>query len=186
LQLFDEGSSQTTLADAWERKTELVLSKATKLPVMIVSQTCDIDNRNWIQVAPVHGVAHFSEAKLASLAAGDINFMFFLPPQPPSLVQNSCVDLSQITTVHTSYLGRGNRILHLTANARIRLQTHIAEFYGRPFGFNIRDAVPQSATFICANCFFSLAVVQQMSFAQGAAFGECPGCGVDALWVKFR
>lgn len=92
LQLFDEGSSQIRLADAWERKSELVLSKATKLQVMIMSQTCDIDNRKWIQVAPVYGVAHFGEQKLASLEAGDINFMFFLPPKPPSLLQKSCVD----------------------------------------------------------------------------------------------
>jgi hypothetical protein len=186
LQLFAEGSSQVQLADAWQRGSELVLSKATKDRVMIMSQSCDIDNRNWIQVAPVYGAAHFGQKKLASLEAGEISFMFFLPPKLPLIQQKSCVDLSQITTVHKSYLRQGNRILHLTASARVKLQAHIAQFYGRPFGFNIRDVVPQTASFLCANCFFSAAALQKMELAQGTSFTECPRCGPDALWVKLR
>lgn len=186
LRLVDEGSSQVKVTDAWQQGSELVLSKATKTRVMIMSQTCDLDNRTWIQVAPVYSATHFGGKRLNSLETGEINFMFFLPPTPPRLLERSYTDLSQITTLHKAYLRPKNRILHLTASARVRLQAYVAGFYGRPFGFNTRDRVPQSAGYLCTNCVFSSGTIQSLDFAKDSTFSECPKCGSDALWVKFR
>jgi hypothetical protein len=186
LRLLDEGTSQVSVNDAWQQGSELVLSRATKTKVMIMSQTCDLDNRTWIQVAPVHSAAQFTDKKMNSLETGEINFMFFLPPKPPAFLQKSFADLSLITTLHKSYLRSGNRILHLTAGARLRLQTHIARFYGRPFGFNTRDTVPQGASYLCANCVFTSGTIQSSDFVKDSPFNDCPKCGLDVLWVKYR
>ena len=150
-----------------------------------MSQTCDLDNRTWIQVAPVYRAGQFGAKKLASLQANDITFMFYLPEKPPSLSETSYADLSQITTVHRSYLEQGNRILQLRPATTARLQSHLGDFYGRPFGFNIQDTVPQDATYLCMNCFLSSATVQRKDLAKDCAFSDCLGCGPRAIWVKF-
>src|SRR5262245_14773279 len=55
--------SEEALPDAWQLSAELVVAKALKTPVIIVTQTCDLDHRKHFQVAPIKTAAEFDGPK---------------------------------------------------------------------------------------------------------------------------
>jgi hypothetical protein len=171
--------------DPWQGDEELVLAKATKRPVLLVTQTCDLVHRNFVQVAPVYSADKLSAAKQESLDVNEITYLFCLPQQPGHL-ERSFADLSQITSVHRSYVAAGRLSVRLSNIGRIALQKHLANFHGRPFGFSPAEAVPQDADYVCANCFMSAARVQMEHIAADQGFPHCPNCGENALWLKFK
>lgn len=178
-----EGSS----ADAWRSPDELVLAKATKQKVMIATQTCDLVRRRYVQVLPIHALSIIeSEHRRESMRANKIISGFYLPSAPPELSDESYADMNLITSVHRSYVRNSVMLKRLSALARVHFQARIAEFFGRPFGFNVTDEVPQQASYLCVRCFLSSATVSQLDMQPGPSFAECPGCGPAALWIKYR
>jgi len=173
-------------SNPWAGGNELVLALATKAKVMLVTQTCDLDHRNAYQVAPIFDVSKLDEMKLESLRAGGIKYMLHLPSDPPRLPEESYVDLSQITTVHKSYFRAAQLIERLTPRAIFELQSYLAKLHGRPFGFDVRDTVPQSAEYLCINCFLARAAIQNVVHVEGARFSPCPSCDASAKWIKYK
>lgn len=169
--------------EVWSNQEELVLAKGIKTRIMILTQSCDIDRRNYLQVAPIYDATGMNNLKLASLRALDIFYMFYLPPDESGFPE-SYVDLTQIGSIHRSYLKDAVPIKKLSAIATTSLQVHIADFFGRPFGFNTRDLVPESGSYTCVNCFHTKTVIQSLPQTSGEPFTVCPGCGEDALWLK--
>ncbi len=171
-------------ADAWQLGQDLVLAKGIRKSVMIVTQSCDIVSRNWIQVAPVFPATSITDAaKRASLAVNRIGYMFFLPTETTHLAEDSFAELSMITCVHKSYLRRVEPILRLSSTARALLQKHLANLHGRPFSFNLRDDVPESGEYLCHRCFLIRGRIAREPHEQGQKFRACPVCGDDALWI---
>jgi hypothetical protein len=170
--------------EEWSTPDELVLAKATKRAVMVITQTCDLERRNFVQVAPVYAAQTLSPNKQASLEKNEVNYLFFLPIAP-SLPDKSFADLSQIMSVHNSYMKEAKLKRRLSNEARARLQMHLANLHGRPFGFAAVDTVSQSGDYLCLRCFLTAAVVEKGTLVAGAMFGECNRCGPSALWVKF-
>lgn len=176
--------AESSRADAWQFGAELVLAKAIKKSVMIVTQTCDLDSRNWVQVAPVFPASRIEDAgKRASLAINEIGYMFVLPADPPRLAEDSYADLSMIVAVHKSYFRRGSLAARLTAAARGLYQKHLASLHGRPFSFNVRDIVPETGHYLCNNCFLRHGQISRAEMVEGQPCTACPNCGGDALWV---
>jgi DNA-directed RNA polymerase subunit RPC12/RpoP len=176
--------AESARPDAWQLGQDLVLAKGIRKSVMIVTQSCDLVSRNWIQVAPVFpGLTIADPAKRASLAINEIGYMFVLPADPPRMTEDSYAELSMITSVHKSYLRRIEPTLRLTSTTRALLQKHLANLHGRPFSFNLRDTVPQTGEYLCHRCFLNIGEIAQRQHEQGQPFGECPRCGVDALWM---
>ncbi|MGA2606255.1 MAG: hypothetical protein ABSH01_02225 [Terriglobia bacterium] len=176
--------SEGALSDAWAHGREFVLAMAEKRTVMIVTQTCDIDNRNFIQVSPVYHADGLTPEKLASLEGDDVKYMFYLPTDSNRIKEKSYADLSQSSPVHKSYLKTDQLVVrHLPARTA-KLQARLAELQGRQFGFNPSDSVPQTSDYVCANCFFTSASTQRLKMTQGVLFPPCPLCGEAVLWVK--
>jgi hypothetical protein len=50
------------LPDRWTNGFEFVLARARKGRVEIVTQTCDLDRRSAIQLAPVYPMTNFADA----------------------------------------------------------------------------------------------------------------------------
>ena len=169
---------------AWTGQQELVLAKGIKTPIIVVTQTCDIDRRRFIHVAPVYGVEGLDQRKIESLALNEIQYWFYLPDNPPARPVRQFADLSQIVPVHNSYLRRARRLERLTPLATTELQKKLASFHGRPFGFNTRDAVPQDADYVCARCFYVYAQITRRTIPAGQQFPPYERCGADVLWVK--
>jgi hypothetical protein len=65
--------------EEWKTPDELVLAKATRRTVMVITQTCDLERRNSVQVAPVYPARSLSQSKQASLEKNEVNYLFYLP-----------------------------------------------------------------------------------------------------------
>lgn len=183
--IFRPHAENAPLVGAWAGKQELVLAKGIKTPILVVTQTCDIERRRFIHVAPVYGIEGFDQRKIESLTANEIQYWFYLPDHLPLRPAKQFADLSQIVPVHNSYLRRARRLERLTPLATTELQKKLASFHGRPFGFNTRDTVPQEGDYLCARCFYVRAQVTRRAIAAGQQFPACEQCGADVLWVKF-
>jgi hypothetical protein len=175
-----------TAPEEWKAPDELVLAKATRRAIMVITQTCDLERRNSVQVAPVYPARSLSENKQASLEKNEVNYLFYLPMAEPGLSEKSFADLSQITSVHTSYVREAKLAKRLSNEGRARLQMHLANLHGRPFGFSAKDNVSQGGEYLCLRCFLAAAVVEKKSLNAGTTFGDCGGCGPEALWIKFN
>jgi hypothetical protein len=174
-----------TAPEEWSTPDELVLAKATKRTIMVITQTCDLERRNFVHVAPVYTARTLSESKRGSLEKNEVNYLFYLPVGEPGVREKSFADLSQTTPVHNSYMREAKLAKRLSNEGRARLQMHLAQFHGRPFGFSAEDKVSQSGDYLCLRCFLTAAVVERKSLTADASFGGCDRCGPSALWVKF-
>lgn len=170
----------------WERaEGELVMARASVRRTMILSQSCDLDWRKNIQVAPVYEAEGLDGQTLENLRNNDVGYWFYLPSDGPTMPE-SYSDLSLKTTVPASYFRRTDYLIRrLTTRAMLELQLLLSDYYGRPFGFNTKDRVVQKALYRCANCFFSgegpTIVITEIDV--GSNFPQCPTCR-NALWVK--
>jgi hypothetical protein len=174
-----------TALDEWVTPDELVLAKATKRAIIVITQTCDLERRNYVQVAPVYPARTLSASKQASLEKNEINYLFFLPMAEAAVPEKCFADLSQITSVHKSYMIQANLKKRLSNEGRARLQMHLSTFHGRPFGFSAEDVVQQDGEHLCLRCFLTSAIVERKSMIPGVVFGTCTTCGPRALWIKF-
>jgi hypothetical protein len=173
-------------SSAWQKQEELVLARASVGRIMIVSQSCDLDWRKRIQVAPVGEAEHdFSGDDLKHLLDNNIGYLFVLPGDPPHF-SASYADLSRITGVDASYFRPDALVKRLSSRGMMELQKSLSDFYGRPFGFNTEDTVPpQAAMYACASCFLQGGSPAKKRIASsGEHFPPCPVCGNKVLWVK--
>jgi hypothetical protein len=175
--------AEKSLTDAWQSGPEFPLISAHRGRVMLLTQTCDIDNRTVVQVAPVLE-ASLLAGKLESLRKNDINYLFHLPSDPPAIEKESMVDLSQIAWVQKGHLRQGRFVRRLTRQATVTLQGKLARMHGRLFAFSPADQVPQDGEYVCFGCFIKKLIVTSKRFATGSRFTSCDVCGVDDLWLK--
>jgi len=171
---------------AWERKDgELVMASAAVCRVLILSRSCNLDWKKHIQVAPVYPIEDVDGDALESLRDNDNAFSFYLPPDGEAMPE-SYADISLKATIHVSYLRRTDHLVRrLTSRAQFALQEVLSEYYAKPFGFDVKDRVPQRALYRCANCFFSARKDCPMGEIDvNQNFPPCPVCSEQALWVK--
>jgi hypothetical protein len=163
-----------------------------KRPVLVLSQTCDVQNKDFIQVAPVLPVsiegAEAESGDLDNLRNGNIMNAFWLKPHPPEIQTNSFADLTLIQAVHKTYLKRIRPEQHfrLSAERTLLLQQFITRYFGRPNSFDSKsDKVPRAGTYLCVNCIYKDARITATTLEEGAAFLDCPTCG-PAKWILKR
>jgi len=169
---------------SWESPDgELVMAHASIEKVMIITQSCDLDWKKYCQVVPILPIVSAPPAKVEDLRANNIGVWFYLPED--GAFQESFADISRVTTVSVSYFRTDFLVKRLSSLAMLELQNALSSYYGRPFGFNTRDEVPQDITYACANCFFTgIEPRQSIRPPVNAKFPPCPSCGDYALWIK--
>jgi hypothetical protein len=174
------------LPTAWNRpEGELVMAAAAVYRVMILSRSCNLDWKKQVQVAPIAMAEGLGQDVLQYLRENDNADSFYLPADGPDLPE-SYANLALKTTVPMSYLRRTDHLVRrLTTRATVELQNVLSEYYARPFGFDVKDEIPQNAIYRCANCFFQgNEAVPLTEINVGGNFPPCPNCGNEALWVK--
>jgi hypothetical protein len=182
---FPEGQ----LKDAWNfgKKEEYVAAKAFRLNVIILTQTCDLENRNYYQIAPIYPETNQKASALENLRENYLNYAFYLPAVAPYIEENSYAELSHTCVVPKAYFPRdsvGQRLAaRLTNYARAALQAQIANYFGRPFGFSAKDRASVTGEYVCVSCFYKSGVAVRTSFQAGANFTACAACGA-ALWIR--
>jgi len=128
-----------------------------------------------------------SATSLANLRQNNIQYWFYLPADPPKLATEHYADLSKMTGVARSYfrpINPANLVERLRPAVIRSLQAALASYHGRPFGFNTRDAVPESSDYLCVRCFYDHARVTRQTFTEGTRFTTCRECG-NELWEKY-
>jgi hypothetical protein len=153
--------------------------RLSKRPVLVLSQTCDVQTKDYIQVAPIYPVPR---EDLERVKNGALYSVFYLQPHAPEF-GDSFADLEKMQAVHKSYIRRP--ILHFRlTDYRVReLQRFLTRYFGRPNSFDADvDAVPRTGSYLCVDCFYFDGKVASISRAQGEEFGECPGCN-GTKWV---
>lgn len=184
-----EAMPEGQLKDAWTygQKEEYVAAKAVRVNAIILTQTCDIENRSYYQVAPVYPETRQKESALAPLRENEIGSAFYLPAVAPHIVENSYADLSHTCIVPKAYFPKNSVMQMLSARlsrlATAELQEHVAHYFGRPFGFNTRDRATISGEYTCVSCFYLFGVCTKAVFQTGANFTTCERCN-HALWIR--
>lgn len=171
------------LGDAYRDDVELTLGRASLTTVLVVTQTCDIDQRMFVQVAPVRPAAEIKDTQLGNLRKNRIGYLFYLPEASRQSFKESYADLSRLVSVPASVVRSASLAARLTPTATVALQSQLARMHGRLFAFSERDEVPQTAKYLCFTCFASDERVSCRNFEAGSRFESCGQCG-QPTWIK--
>jgi len=184
-QSFPEGQ----VPDAWKygKKEEFVAAKAFIVNAIILTQTCDLENRSYYQVAPIYPETTQKPTALDGLRKNELHYTFYLPAVAPYITENSYAELAHTCVVPKAYFPRDSvaqRLAsRLTNNARTALQEQIAYYFGRPFGFGARDRARVTAEYACVSCFYSSGQAVRVTFQASSPFEPCPKCG-NTRWIR--
>jgi hypothetical protein len=175
--------AEGSVSDAWKEGYEFVLVRARKGPVQIVTQSCDIDRRSAIQVAPVFELASYTggESKRQSIKNGEVGYLQYLPAH--DAFPESYSDLSQITWLPKAAVARAALLKRLTPEYLAHFQRKLSILVGRAFSFTASDDIPQAATYLCYTCFVRHGRIEAIDLSMGGRFPTCDHCQ-QALWVK--
>ena len=119
-------SNQSTTE--WYNATDgdFAMGRLTKRPVLVLSQTCDIQNKDFVQIAPIFPAAPEDVERLRS--GNELYSAFFLKGHP-SHFPDSYADLELMQAVHKSYIKRNNPKHFRLKDEHVReLQRHFMRF----------------------------------------------------------
>ncbi len=183
VKVLDSNKSQIT----WDEASligDCAMGELRKGPVLVLSQTCDIQSKNFIQVAPIYpatGDEHYVER----LAKGDIYSAFYLKKRDPEIKSISFADLEQIQAMHKSYIKKLNPAQHFRLKPHIVriLQRFITRYFGRPNSYDAgSDLAPLTGTYLCVSCFYMEGMVMAVNKEKGDTFSNCKKCNGQS-WV---
>ncbi len=173
--------AEKDLADAWETGAEYVLTRARRGRVQIVTQTCDLDRRPAVQVAPVREIVTLeNDKKRDSVRGNEVGYFQYLPATEK--FPDSYSDLSQMTWLPRSALQSAPILSRFTPSALIAFQRKVSLLHGRPFTFTSSDQVPQGGRYLCYICFAVHSQIREIEATDGT-FPQCQACG-EAHWIK--
>jgi hypothetical protein len=163
---------------------DFVMARLQKGPALVLNTTCDLQNKDFVQIAPVFPVGG-DAAHLERLRNGEIISAIWIQARPPDIPEESYADLELIQAVHKSFVRRIRPDQHFRLNPeRVRsLQRATTFYFGRPNSFDSRaDAVPRTGTYLCVRCFYLEGRASAKSLYEGGEFGFCEACG-GTTWV---
>lgn len=140
LQLIRKSEDGTFIESGDQTQTEnsLFALEAKHIKVLILSQTCDIQNRNNIIICPIYDIESLledgtlTEKRAESLRANKFNYWFHLPKC--DALKESLADLQTIQYVPKNMLEKykTNRLVSLDDLGRHRIGWFLANYFGRP------------------------------------------------------
>lgn len=185
VKVLDSNQSAEQWYDASEG--DFAMARLSKKPVVVLSQTCNVQTKQFIQVAPIFK-AEGTNDHLARLREGKILSAFWLKEQPARLPEGYA-DLELIQAVHRSYVKRllPQQHFRLTEERTRELQRFITRYFGRPNSFDAgADRAPRDGTYLCVTCFYMNAVVTSATRGEGQDFEICALCGGRGWVLKGR
>jgi hypothetical protein len=173
-------------AEAWysDGLGDFVMAVLDKRPALVLSQTCDLQTKDFFQVAPIFPALGTAD-DLTRLRAGDLYSAVWLDVHAPELPTESYADLELIQAVHKTYVRRIRQDQHfrLSPERTRLLQQSVTRFFGRPNSYDSRsDTAPSSGTYLCVACFYFHGRSTPVSVDFGSQFPACSTCG-GTQWV---
>jgi hypothetical protein len=134
----DETGGVHMATDADNNDAALLMIETKKTPVMILSQSCDIQRRNNVIICPVYNLATFvsdntiNSDTLRSIRGRKIYYWFYLPAF--GSIQESIADLQTMVYIPRSIVEKylPKRIASLNDLGRHHLGWTLANYFGRP------------------------------------------------------
>lgn len=181
-------SNQSSIEWQTNDRGDYALGVLDKTPVLVLNQTCDVQNKQFLQVAPIFPLdkADVDDAEeFEKLKQGHRYSAFWIKRHMPEIPTESYADLELIQAVHTSYINRIRPNEHFRLNgAKTRLlQRRITRYFGRANSFDARvESAPAPGTYLCTKCYFDFGRATPVQLSEGAPLPECTEChGTD--WV---
>ena len=174
--------------EQWQENGEgdFAMAVLAKSPVLVLNQTCDVQNNDFLQVAPVFS-ASADPQDLEKLRSGGIFSTFWLKKRPPEIPDESYADFELIQAIHKTYVKRIVATQHFRLGPeRIRLlQRSLTRYFGRPNSFDSRsDLSPRAGIYLCVRCFYKEGRVTSIQLDEGSSFPACESCaGTSSTWV---
>lgn len=184
-QVYVHDSKQTEIKWAECPEGVFAIGRLSKLPVLILSQTCDIQSKTFIQVAPIFPIPPGDEDYVQRVKRGELFSVFPLQEHAPELAQDSYADFELIQAVHKGYLKRPDPDKHFRLGQAqiLKLQQAVTRYFGRPNAFDAgTDKAPRTGTYLCIRCFYSHGRVTNLNLEKGQEFAICPNCK-ETKWV---
>lgn len=183
--VYVHDSNQTAIE--WDKNPNGVfaIGRLSKGPMLMVGQNCDIQNHDFIQVAPIFPLPQEDQAYVDRVRSGDIISAFPLNEHPPELPMESYADILLLQAVHKSYIRRPDPKKHfrLGHSQILNLQRAITKYFGRPNAFDAGvDKVPRTGNYLCLRCFHFKGEITKALLSEGADFTACEKCG-DKKWT---
>jgi len=108
---------------------------SVKKDIMLLSQTCDIQQRSQIIIAPIDPLewVESNETKRQTIRARRTNYWFYLP-QMDTVIQDSVVDLQMISYIPKQLVSPhlSSKVLSLSDWGRHHLAWALSTYFGRP------------------------------------------------------
>ena len=118
--------------DAFAEGLERVIANAYKSRVIILSQTCDIEHRDLIAIAPLFPLSSVTSAdRRRGIMKYKMNYRFYLPSYD-NIIDDSYVDFVIINTVKRDLVPIDKRILSLDEHGRSLLIHSLYQYFCRP------------------------------------------------------
>jgi hypothetical protein len=181
-------SNQTGITWYGDGLGDFAMGVLDKRPVLVLSQTCDVQSKDFLQVAPIFPASE-DVAALDRLRGGMMYSAFWMQSHAPEIPTESYADFELIQSVHKTYLRRIQQKQHFRLNAdRTRkLQSAITRYFGRPNSYDVKtDRAPVSGTYLCIRCFYMDACVSSSSLDKGSPFESCITCQGTQWILKGR
>ncbi|HWY22963.1 MAG TPA: hypothetical protein VNX26_17180 [Candidatus Acidoferrum sp.] len=180
MQVLDPKKSEI----AWDEdgtKGDSVMGYMSKHPVVVLSQTCDVETKKFIQVAPVYPTV--DDGYIGKLMRDEVVSAFWVKKHPPLWEKEMYADFEHIQAVHKSYRKKPSPHFRLAPKKVLDLQRAITRYFGRPNSFDAKkDLAPRSATYLCVGCFHFNGVATGIHVDEGKAFPVCEVCE-GAAWT---
>lgn len=174
IEVFDSNKSDIEWNDA-SLRGDCAVGYLAKNPVLVLSQTCDVDTKKFIQVAPIYPTKDGNY--IGKLVRNDIISAFWVPPHLPEWDVDMYADFEHIQAVHKSYRKKPAPHFRLSPPRLLELQRSITRYFGRPNSFDVdRDLAPRSATYLCVQCFHRDGVVTSLKLIESEQFTKCSVC----------
>jgi hypothetical protein len=154
-------------------------------PAMILSQSCDLDFRKHVQIAPVRPSTKIqNQETLENLRQGEIGYYYFLPATDN--FPESFADFTHITSIDASYLRIDQVKVRLSTRGNADFMNFLSDYFAKPFGWNRRDAVAEAGNYCCAHCFFTAATISKQAIQPGANSPTAPAVEKTPFGSKCR
>ena len=111
--------------------TVMIRAKISSTNIIIISQTCDIKNREFVAVCPVFPIERLEANQLEQLKKGKINYRFWLPPID-GVLHESYADFVIINAIKRESLDINQRLASLSERYRSHLTERIHQYFCRP------------------------------------------------------
>ena len=171
-----------------ERSGAFVMAKVSKTPALVLSQTCDVQDKEFVQVAPIFPAATDNPEHLDRLKEGAIFSAFYLEPHAPQFGE-AFADFERMQAVHKSFIRRLEPEQHFRlAEKQVRLlQSRITRYFGRPNCYDVgKDRAPIVGTYLCVGCFYLDGRVTAVQLVENDGFTNCTTCGGRGWVLKGR